>query len=85
MGKNLQIPNDKELGLVPRMCRELFKRIDDESENSNCRYSIEISYMEIYCERVRDLLNPKPNSKSNPQLRIREHPVLGMYLFLNFS
>ena len=32
--------------------------------------------MEIYCERVRDLLNP--NSKGN--LRVREHPLLGPYV-----
>jgi len=32
--------------------------------------------MEIYCERVRDLLNPK--NKSN--LRVREHPLLGPYV-----
>ena len=32
--------------------------------------------MEIYCERVRDLLNP--NNKGN--LRVREHPILGPYV-----
>lgn len=32
--------------------------------------------MEIYCERVRDLLDPK--SKGN--LRVREHPILGPYV-----
>ena len=32
--------------------------------------------MEIYCERVRDLLNPK-NKNS---LRVREHPALGPYV-----
>lgn len=32
--------------------------------------------MEIYCERVRDLLNPK--NKHN--LRVREHPALGPYV-----
>lgn len=32
--------------------------------------------MEIYCERVRDLLNPK--NKGN--LRVREHPALGPYV-----
>lgn len=32
--------------------------------------------MEIYCERVRDLLNPK--NKNN--LRVREHPLLGPYV-----
>lgn len=77
MGKNLQ-ENSKDLGLVPRMCKELFRRINDDmnKENSNCMYSIEVSYMEIYCERVRDLLNPK--SPSN--LKIREHQELGPYV-----
>lgn len=36
----------------------------------------QVSYMEIYCERVRDLLNPK--SRSN--LRVREHPIMGPYV-----
>lgn len=35
-----------------------------------------VSYMEIYCERVRDLLNPK--NKGN--LRVREHPLMGPYV-----
>lgn len=33
--------------------------------------------MEIYCERVRDLLNPQ-NKNSN--LKVREHPLLGPYV-----
>ncbi|GLH09165.1 Kinesin-like protein unc-104 [Gryllus bimaculatus] len=37
---------------------------------------VQVSYMEIYCERVRDLLNPK--NKGN--LRVREHPLLGPYV-----
>ena len=37
---------------------------------------VKVSYMEIYCERVRDLLNPK--NKGN--LRVREHPLLGPYV-----
>ncbi|MGH0183650.1 UNVERIFIED_CONTAM: hypothetical protein FKN15_012562 [Acipenser sinensis] len=32
--------------------------------------------MEIYCERVRDLLNPK----SRGNLRVREHPIMGPYV-----
>ena len=32
--------------------------------------------MEIYCERVRDLLNP--SNKNN--LKVREHPLLGPYV-----
>lgn len=37
---------------------------------------MEVSYLEIYNERVRDLLNPK--TKGN--LRVREHPVMGPYV-----
>ena len=33
--------------------------------------------MEIYCERVRDLLNPK---NKNKDLKVREHPILGPYV-----
>ena len=47
-----------------------------EDNDENCQYSVEVSYMEIYCERVRDLLNP--NNKGN--LRVREHPLLGPYV-----
>ena len=32
--------------------------------------------MEIYCERVRDLLNPK----NKMSLKVREHPLLGPYV-----
>ncbi|MEQ2198929.1 hypothetical protein XENOCAPTIV_021028 [Xenoophorus captivus] len=38
--------------------------------------SSSVSYMEIYCERVRDLLNPT----SQGSLRVREHPILGPYV-----
>jgi kinesin family protein 1 len=38
--------------------------------------TVEVSYLEIYNERVRDLLNPK--TKGN--LRVREHPVMGPYV-----
>lgn len=78
MGKNLN-ETSEDLGLVPRMCKDLFGRISENTAkpNSNCMYSIEISYMEIYCERVRDLLNPKSH---NNNLRIREHPSCGPYV-----
>lgn len=44
--------------------------------NKNFIPKVEVSYMEIYCERVRDLLNPK--NKGN--LKVREHPLLGPYV-----
>ncbi|XP_032456660.1 kinesin-like protein unc-104 isoform X12 [Nasonia vitripennis] len=63
-------------GIIPQICKDLFRRIGDNSSNEDMKHSVEVSYMEIYCERVRDLLNPK--NKGN--LRVREHPLLGPYV-----
>ncbi|XP_033642140.1 kinesin-like protein KIF1A isoform X2 [Asterias rubens] len=62
-------------GIIPLLCKELFEKISG-SADVNMQYSVEVSYMEIYCERVRDLLNPK----TNKNLRVREHPLLGPYV-----
>ncbi|XP_036231158.1 kinesin-like protein unc-104 isoform X5 [Bactrocera oleae] len=71
MGKQ----EEHQEGIIPMICKDLFNRIHD-TETNELKYSVEVSYMEIYCERVRDLLNPK--NKGN--LRVREHPLLGPYV-----
>uniref|UniRef100_A0A670YE44 plus-end-directed kinesin ATPase n=1 Tax=Pseudonaja textilis TaxID=8673 RepID=A0A670YE44_PSETE len=71
MGKQ----EENQAGIIPQLCEDLFEKINDNS-NEEMSYSVEVSYMEIYCERVRDLLNPK--NKGN--LRVREHPLLGPYV-----
>ncbi|KAF4079243.1 hypothetical protein AMELA_G00190820 [Ameiurus melas] len=63
-------------GIIPLLCEDLFTKINDSNTDNSMSYSVEVSYMEIYCERVRDLLNPK--NKGN--LRVREHPLLGPYV-----
>ncbi|XP_053354025.1 kinesin-like protein KIF1A isoform X13 [Clarias gariepinus] len=63
-------------GIIPQLCEDLFTKINDSNTDNSMSYSVEVSYMEIYCERVRDLLNPK--NKGN--LRVREHPLLGPYV-----
>ncbi|KAJ1547994.1 hypothetical protein HK096_007739, partial [Nowakowskiella sp. JEL0078] len=69
-----------EVGIIPRICNELFSRLKNDfgnqKENINIQHSVEVSYMEIYNEKVRDLLNPM--NKGN--LRVREHPILGPYV-----
>ncbi|XP_066520582.1 kinesin-like protein KIF1A isoform X8 [Hoplias malabaricus] len=72
MGKQ---EKDQE-GIIPLLCEDLFTKINDSNNDNSKSYSVEVSYMEIYCERVRDLLNPK--NKGN--LRVREHPLLGPYV-----
>jgi len=65
-----------EEGVIPKICRDLFERIDRIQQDSSLSCTVEVSYLEIYNERVRDLLNP--TTKGN--LRVREHPSTGPYV-----
>lgn len=71
----------KDPGLIPRICQALFDR---QATNNGVAigdavvtYKVELSYLEIYSEDVKDLL-----VKSHPQggLKIRQHPELGPYV-----
>uniref|UniRef100_A0A8C6V3M7 Kinesin family member 13Bb n=1 Tax=Neogobius melanostomus TaxID=47308 RepID=A0A8C6V3M7_9GOBI len=63
-------------GLIPRLCSALFNRIDLELREGES-FTVEVSYMEIYNEKVRDLLDPKGSRQA---LRVREHKVFGPYV-----
>ncbi|KZT74459.1 kinesin-domain-containing protein [Daedalea quercina L-15889] len=64
-------------GIIPLTCSELFTRVDDKkAADSKLNFTVEVSYIEIYNEKVRDLLNPK----NSGNLRVREHPSLGPYV-----
>ncbi|XP_045142386.1 stAR-related lipid transfer protein 9 [Echinops telfairi] len=66
------------VGLTPRICEGLFIREEDHpSLPSSCR--IKVSFLEIYNERVRDLLKQSDQKKSYT-LRVREHPEMGPYV-----
>ncbi|XP_074921545.1 stAR-related lipid transfer protein 9 isoform X3 [Chelonoidis abingdonii] len=66
------------IGLTPRICEGIFSREDDYSEQpASCR--VEVSFLEIYNERVRDLLK-QSNQKKPYTLRVREHPETGPYV-----
>lgn len=62
-------------GITPRTCSELFERIANLSSDK-LKFQVEVSYIEIYNEKVRDLLNPA--NKGN--LKVREHPTIGPYV-----
>ncbi|XP_056299565.1 kinesin-like protein KIF13A isoform X5 [Pseudoliparis swirei] len=68
--------NGEQPGLIPRLCCSLFERIHEE-ENEGHTFKVEVSFMEIYNEKVRDLLDPKGSRHS---LKVREHKVLGPYV-----
>ncbi|XP_048455567.1 uncharacterized protein stard9 [Rhincodon typus] len=66
------------IGLTPRICKGLFSRVDDyQHKLTSCR--IEVSFLEIYNERVRDLLKRCDGNKPYT-LRVREHPDKGPYV-----
>ncbi|KAJ3121469.1 hypothetical protein HK098_003642 [Nowakowskiella sp. JEL0407] len=75
----------ENIGLIPRICTTLFQNLSTpkppDSEGDTpipTKYSVSISYYEIYNERVFDLLS---TSSTTPQsLKIREHPSLGPYI-----
>ena len=66
----------KEYGVIPRICQTMFERITTIQKDTNLTCTVEVSYIEIYNERVRDLLNP--SNKGN--LKVREHPSTGPYV-----
>ncbi|KAJ0182322.1 hypothetical protein K1T71_001691 [Dendrolimus kikuchii] len=70
-------PGADEGGIIPRLCDALFDRIAIQQSPPALTYKVEVSYMEIYNERVHDLLDPETTRRS---LRVREHVVLGPYV-----
>ncbi|OCT64666.1 interferon-induced very large GTPase 1-like [Xenopus laevis] len=63
---------DDDPGLIPRFCSALFRRAEVLHN-----LKVEVSFMEIYREEVRDLLQCKQPVKN---LRVREHTVTGPYV-----
>ncbi|XP_011863401.1 PREDICTED: kinesin-like protein KIF16B isoform X2 [Vollenhovia emeryi] len=64
-------------GLIPRICKTLFARMAAGKE-SGASYRTEVSFLEIYNERVRDLL--RLDQSQSHSLRVREHPTGGPYV-----
>ena len=71
--------DNPQRGLTPRLCEDLFQRISAKVEAeaaAGWAAKVEVSYMEIYLEMVRDLLSSNPDRK----LKVREHQSTGPYV-----
>lgn len=75
------ISSEKNKGIIPRLCQALFDKQKSHNsiphENTNISYKVEMSYLEIYSEEVKDLMK-----KNNPPggLTVRQHPEYGPYV-----
>jgi kinesin family protein 5 len=67
------IENEETRGIIPRIVAQIFESILQSP--SNIEYTVRVSYMEIYMERIRDLLNP-----ANDNLPIHEEKNRGVYV-----
>lgn len=77
-------PNLK--GIIPQLNDDLFVKVKEkltlmqekaEKENSNAKtkFMVSASFLEVYNEEIKDLLNP-----SDRKLKIHEHPKQGIYV-----
>jgi len=72
----MQGPDMEDLetqGIVPRMVRTIFNRIENSTEN--IEYTVKVSMCEIYMEKLIDLLD---SSKTN--LQIKQDKVRGIFI-----
>jgi len=60
-------------GIIPRMVRTVFNRI--ETANENMEFSVKVSMCEIYNEKIKDLLDPRKDN-----LKIHEEKGKGVYI-----
>ncbi|KAI9306121.1 kinesin heavy chain [Cunninghamella echinulata] len=71
MGSDIE--DEKNKGIIPRIVEQIFQSII--LAPANMEFTVKVSYMEIYMEKVRDLLNP-----SQDNLPIHEDKSKGVYV-----
>ncbi|KAI8052494.1 P-loop containing nucleoside triphosphate hydrolase protein [Syncephalis plumigaleata] len=67
------IDNEELRGVIPRIAETIFTSIL--ASPPHMEYTVKVSYMEIYMEKIRDLLNP-----SNDNLPVHEEKNRGVYV-----
>ncbi|KAH9001249.1 kinesin heavy chain [Lactarius akahatsu] len=67
------IDSEELKGIIPRITEQIFQSIVE--SDAHLEYFVKVSYMEIYLERIRDLLQPQ-----NDNLQIHEEKSKGVYV-----
>ena len=89
--KGADIDSDELKGIIPRITEQIFQSIVE--SDAHLEYFVKVSYMEIYLERIRDLLQRECgqiyfilptltcfNSAQNDNLQIHEEKSKGVYV-----
>jgi len=63
-------------GLLPRIAEGLLDALEEDSG----AYTVKMSYLEIYNEKLRDLLKPPSKTEEHKSLEIRQHPTVGVFV-----
>ncbi|KAG5504761.1 hypothetical protein GH5_05388 [Leishmania sp. Ghana 2012 LV757] len=89
---NASCGGDGEEGIIPRVSNDIFvilkERMEEEAKTKQLRdctkFRVEVSFVEIYMERVRDLLDPAlrhtRGSERLQDARIRQDPYSGPFI-----
>ncbi|KIJ17423.1 hypothetical protein PAXINDRAFT_168086 [Paxillus involutus ATCC 200175] len=67
------IDSEELKGIIPRITEQIFQSIVE--SDAHLEYMVKVSYMEIYLERIRDLLAPQ-----NDNLQVHEEKSRGVYV-----
>jgi kinesin family protein 5 len=66
---------DDKKGIIPRSCETLFQTLKNNENISS--YTLKCSFIEIYCEKIRDLLD---TDKDTDSLKLRNDTNKGIYI-----
>merc|ERR1712048_188617 len=67
--------SEKHPGIIPRMVTSLFDRFLYDPKFERTEFTVQIQYIEIYKEQIRDLLDI-----SNVNLKVRQHKNKGVFI-----
>ncbi|KPA77314.1 putative kinesin K39, partial [Leptomonas pyrrhocoris] len=83
MGADVSALGGEGSGVTPRICLEIFARKASVEAEGHSRWSVELGYVEVYNERVSDLLaKRRKGAKAADEecVEVREHPSRGVFL-----
>ncbi|KAL6451081.1 KLP1 Kinesin heavy chain [Candida maltosa Xu316] len=82
LGKTANISEPQSQGIIPRISHEIFERVTaNELASSEVEYSVEVSFMEIHLERIKDLIDIHNNNEfADHKFTIHEDKLNGIYV-----